>query len=176
MDSLGEIVTSGPSEPARRPPSRPSTPGPAAQPDIEKVRRSLHELWVTEESYLRKITSLLQVSSVGSQVRTVQQAECDFSTLQDYAQPLRTFSKKRETAIIPAFEATHLFTNIEQLVPISIAFERDLKDVAQRAQTERQRVPEGFGEVILAHVRRPFIFTCSFLLEANRSHLVIITG
>jgi hypothetical protein len=33
--------------------------GPAAQPDIEKVRRSLHELWVTEESYLRKITSLL---------------------------------------------------------------------------------------------------------------------
>ncbi|TKA57036.1 hypothetical protein B0A53_00992 [Rhodotorula sp. CCFEE 5036] len=132
VDSLGEIVTSGPSEPARRPPSRPSTPGPAAQPDIEKVRRSLHELWVTEESYLRKITSLLQ----------------------DYAQPLRTFSKKRETAIIPAFEATHLFTNIEQLVPISVAFEKDLKDVAQRAQNERQRVPEGFGEVILAHVEQ----------------------
>ncbi|GAA5878601.1 hypothetical protein JCM3774_004078 [Rhodotorula dairenensis] len=132
VDSLGEIVPADSPEAARRPPSRPNTPGPAAQPDIERVRRSLHELWVTEQSYLRKITSLLQ----------------------DYAQPLRTFSKKRETAIIPAFEATHLFINIEQLVPISAAFERDLQDVVHRAQNDRTRVPQAFGEMILAHVER----------------------
>jgi hypothetical protein len=176
VDSLGEIVTSGPSEPARRPPSRPSTPGPAAQPDIEKVRRSLHELWVTEESYLRKITSLLQVRSVTLPVFSCRQADRTLPPLQDYAQPLRTFSKKRETAIIPAFEATHLFTNIEQLVPISVAFEKDLKDVAQRAQNERQRVPEGFGEVILAHVRSSFVFACSLPLAADPAHFEPVAG
>ncbi|GAA5979263.1 hypothetical protein JCM10908_002860 [Rhodotorula pacifica] len=132
VDSLGEAVEASTDEPTRRPPSRASTSGPPSQPDPDKVRRSLHELWVTEQSYLRKITSLLQ----------------------DYAQPLRTFSKKRETAIIPAFEATHLFINIEQLVPLSVAFERDLRDIVQHAQSARTRSPEGFGEVILAHVER----------------------
>ena len=39
------------------------TPGKPPRVDLDRVRQNLHELWLTEESYLRKIKSLLRVSS-----------------------------------------------------------------------------------------------------------------
>ncbi|BGP22351.1 hypothetical protein JCM10295v2_001230 [Rhodotorula toruloides] len=111
---------------------RPMTPGKVRMVDFDKVRQSLQELWVTEESYLRKVSSLLK----------------------DYAIPLRTFSKRRDTAVIPQFEATHLFINLEQLVPIAEAFEADLRQLVSQMQKDKSGLPADFGEVILQHVEQ----------------------
>jgi hypothetical protein len=75
------------------------------------------------------------------------------SRAQDYAIPLRTFSKRRDTAVIPQFEATHLFINLEQLVPIAEVFEADLRQLVAQMQTDKSNLPVDFGEVILQHVR-----------------------
>lgn len=152
LNSLGQPVPAAASETSTRPGSRPSTPAAPSQPNPEKVRRSLHELWATEESYLRKITSLAEVKRIWLALRDDISRTAHTHVPQDYATPLRAFSKKRETAIIPAFEATHLFINIDQLVPIAKAFERDLRQIVARAQQDPSRVPAGFGEVILSHV------------------------
>ncbi|GAA5936884.1 uncharacterized protein JCM15063_000090 [Sporobolomyces koalae] len=132
VNSLGTAITLPDSDATEQSPIRPMTPGKPPKVDLDRVRQNLHELWLTEESYLRKIKSLLR----------------------DYAIPLRTFSRKRETAIIPQFEATHLFINIEQLVPIAEAFERDLRMVDEEMRRDRSRLPSGFGETILAHVEK----------------------
>ncbi|BGP13295.1 hypothetical protein JCM10213v2_001214 [Rhodosporidiobolus nylandii] len=132
LDSLGtpiQLPESGPSDPQ---PSRPTTPGKTTRVDYEKARQNLHELCVTEENYVRKLASLHK----------------------DYAVPLRTFSKKRETAIIPAFEATHLFGNLDELVPVAEGFARDLRDVAVQLRKDKTRLPARFGEVVLRHVER----------------------
>ena len=71
---------------------------------------------------------------------------------QDYAVPLRSFARKRETAIIPQFEASHLFINIEQLVPIAEGFEKDLRLIDEDMRRDRSRLPPRFGETILSHV------------------------
>ncbi|GAA5912911.1 hypothetical protein JCM6882_009511 [Rhodosporidiobolus microsporus] len=132
LDSLGTSISLPEAGPSSPPPVRPMTPGKTPRVDYDKVRQNLHELWVTEESYLRKMASLLR----------------------DYAIPLRSFSKKRETAIIPAFEATHLFVNIEQLVPVAEAFERDLRLLVDELQRTPSGVPSNFGAIILRHVER----------------------
>ncbi|GAA6000756.1 hypothetical protein JCM10207_004640 [Rhodosporidiobolus poonsookiae] len=132
LNSLGTPVTlpdPGPSQPQ---PVRPVTPGKTPKVDYDKVRQNLHELWVTEESYLRKMSSLLK----------------------DFAAPLRAFSKKRDTAIIGQFEATHLFINLEQLVPIAESFERDMRQLVGQLNRDKLKLPDGFGEVILRHVER----------------------
>ncbi|GAA5901851.1 uncharacterized protein JCM6883_000416 [Sporobolomyces salmoneus] len=130
VNSLGCTIRLPDSESTDEPQIRPMTPGKPPRVDLDRVRQNLHELWVTEESYLRKIKSLLR----------------------DYAAPLRSFSRKRETAIIPQFEASHLFINIEQLVPIAEAFERDLRSIDEEMRRDRTRLPTGFGETILSHV------------------------
>lgn len=55
--------------------------------------------------------------------------------------------------IIPVFEATHLFANLEDLVPISEAFERDLRDLIAELDANPDELPRRFGEVILSNVR-----------------------
>ncbi|GAA5964476.1 hypothetical protein JCM3765_006294 [Sporobolomyces pararoseus] len=133
VNSLGTTVKLPDGEStAEQPIIRPMTPGKPPKVDLDRVRQNLHELWVTEESYLRKIKSLLR----------------------DYALPLRSFSRKRETAIIPQFEASHLFINIEQLVPIAEGFERDLRLIDEEMRRDRTRLPTGFGEKILSHVEK----------------------
>lgn len=64
LNSLGSPITL-PEPPSTQPqPIRPMTPGKVPKVDFDKVRQSLHELWVTEESYLRKVSSLLKVRSL----------------------------------------------------------------------------------------------------------------
>ncbi|GAA6009896.1 hypothetical protein JCM11491_000856 [Sporobolomyces phaffii] len=132
VNSLGTPIRLPDADSVEQPQIRPMTPGRPPKVDLDRVRQNLHELWVTEESYLRKVKSLLR----------------------DYAAPLRTFSRKRETAIIPQFEATHLFINIEQLVPIAEGFERDLKSIDEEMRRDRSKLPRGFGETILSHVEK----------------------
>ncbi|GJN87906.1 hypothetical protein Rhopal_000861-T1 [Rhodotorula paludigena] len=114
------------------PPLRPATPGKVPRVDPDKVRQSLHELWVTEVSYLRKLSSLHT----------------------HFAVPLRAFSTNRSTALIPAFEATHLFGNLDELVPIAEAFASDLERLVEATKRDKQRLPPHFGQVLLEHVER----------------------
>lgn len=150
LNSLGTPVHLPVVESSSPQPIRPMTPGKTPKVDYDKVRQNLHELWVTEESYLRKLSSLYRVRPL-LLLLLERKAEC--LGAQDYALPLRSFSKKRDTAIIPAFEANHLFINIEQLVPVAEAFERDLHRLADQLQRDRTKLPAGFGEIIMSHVR-----------------------
>ena len=64
----------------------------------------------------------------------------------DYADPLRNFSRNRHTAIIAQYEAKTLFGNIDQLLPVNEAFLADLE------QMERDGSP-GVGDVALKHFK-----------------------
>lgn len=75
------------------------------------------------------------------------------SVLQHFAVPLRAFSTNRSTALIPAFEATHLFGNLDELVPIAEAFASDLERLVEATKRDKQRLPPPFGQVLLEHVR-----------------------
>lgn len=44
-----------------------------------------------------------------------------------------------------------MFGNISELVPISVAFEKDLRHMADQL-SEHRPLPDGFGEMILSHV------------------------
>lgn len=167
VNSLGTTIRLPDAESTTEQPIiRPMTPGKPPKVDLDRVRQNLHELWVTEESYLRKIKSLLRVSS--SFLHPKGQILTRHS-IQDYALPLRSFSRKRETAIIPQFEASHLFINIEQLVPIAEGFERDLRLIDDEMRRDRTRLPIGFGEKILSHVSLSYIFACDNALTGLSS-------
>lgn len=71
---------------------------------------------------------------------------------QDFARPLRSFARVKSTALISPYAATQLFINIEELVPIAVAFERDLSEVANFVDKTKQGLPPRFGEMILHHV------------------------
>lgn len=60
LDALGTPIEPSLTGLSSRP-TMPSTPSKPPTVDIAKVRQSLHELWKTEESYRRKITSLRDV-------------------------------------------------------------------------------------------------------------------
>ncbi|GAA6004106.1 uncharacterized protein JCM10292_005886 [Rhodotorula paludigena] len=132
LNSLGTPVTRPHDEPVEPQPLRPATPGKMPRVDPDKIRQSLHELWVTEVSYLRKLSSLHT----------------------HFAVPLRAFSTNRSTALIPAFEATHLFGNLDELVPIAEAFASDLERLVEATKRDKQRLPPHFGQVLLEHVER----------------------
>ncbi|KAI0921011.1 hypothetical protein AcW2_006119 [Taiwanofungus camphoratus] len=65
----------------------------------------------------------------------------------DYADPLRMFSRNKDTAILPPYEAKTLFGNIDNLVPVNEAFLEDL---------EKMAVPNGpgVGDVALRHFKK----------------------
>ncbi|KAH9938052.1 uncharacterized protein B0H18DRAFT_1099934 [Fomitopsis serialis] len=64
----------------------------------------------------------------------------------DYADPLRSFAKNKDTSILPAYEANTLFANIDTLLPVNEAFLEDLKLV---------QLPggPGVGDVALKHFK-----------------------
>lgn len=65
----------------------------------------------------------------------------------DYADPLRMFSKKKETAIIAAYEANTLFGNIDNILPVNEAF---LSDLDQMSTTN---AGSQIGDVALKHFK-----------------------
>ncbi|KAI0751111.1 hypothetical protein C8Q80DRAFT_1155611 [Daedaleopsis nitida] len=64
----------------------------------------------------------------------------------EYADPLRNFSKNKNTAIIGSYEAKTLFGNIDQLLPVNEAFLADLEKM------DSERGP-GVGDVALKHFK-----------------------
>lgn len=68
----------------------------------------------------------------------------------DYADPLRNFSRSKDTAIIPAYEAKTLFGNIDNLLPVNEAF---LTDLEKMAAPNGLKAVGGVGDVALRHFK-----------------------
>ena len=66
----------------------------------------------------------------------------------DYADPLRKFSRNKDTAILPPYEAKTLFGNIDQLLPVNEAF---LADLERMLKPDGPRTVGGVGDVALRH-------------------------
>lgn len=68
----------------------------------------------------------------------------------DYADPLRSFARSKDTAIIPAYEAKTLFGNIDNLLPVNEAF---LMDLEKMQAPNGSRTVGGVGDVALRHFK-----------------------
>ncbi|KAI0692571.1 hypothetical protein BC835DRAFT_1416498 [Cytidiella melzeri] len=88
---------------------------------------TINELVTTERTYVKRLRTLKS----------------------DYADPLRTFARSKDTAIIPSYEATTLFGNIDQLLPVNEAF---LADLEMMLSPDGDEVG-GVGDVALAHFK-----------------------
>jgi hypothetical protein len=88
----------------------------------------INELVSTERSYVKRLRILKH----------------------DYADPLRKFSRHKDTAILPAYEAKILFGNIDNLLPVNEAFLADLEKMM--APNGANNVG-GMGDVALKHFR-----------------------
>jgi hypothetical protein len=69
---------------------------------------------------------------------------------QDYADPLRSFARSKETAILPAYEAKILFGNIDSLLPVNEAF---LADLEKMIAPNGSKTVGGIGDVSLKHFK-----------------------
>jgi hypothetical protein len=96
--------------------------------DSSALTSVISELVNTERNYVRRIRTLKH----------------------EYADPLRSFARSKDTAIIPAYEAKTLFGNIDALVPVNEAF---LADLEQMLSPDGPATVGGIGDVALRHFR-----------------------
>lgn len=87
----------------------------------------IHELVKTERTYVQKLKALKH----------------------SYADPLRSFARNKDTAIIPAYQANTLFGNIDSLIPANEAF---LADLERMIAPGSHRSAGGIGDVTRKHV------------------------
>ncbi|KZT29298.1 hypothetical protein NEOLEDRAFT_1175007 [Neolentinus lepideus HHB14362 ss-1] len=140
LEYLGENM-SGEMDTAISPRSSPASRGrsdsasPTTRPVVRKRAltntSALHdviaELVATEKSYVGRLQALKD----------------------QYADPLRTFAKSKDTLIIPPYHAKTLFGNIDQLLPVNKAFLADLQDMVANGH----ETGIGVGDVALKHFR-----------------------
>ncbi|GJE84556.1 RhoGEF domain-containing protein [Phanerochaete sordida] len=88
----------------------------------------INELVATERSYVERLRTLKS----------------------EYADPLRHFSKSKETAILPPYEAKIIFGNLDQLIPVNEAFLRDLE---RMLAADGPEAVGGVGDVCLKHFK-----------------------
>lgn len=74
-----------------------------------------------------------------------------------YADPLRSYARSKDTAILAAYEAKILFGNIDQLLPANEALLHDLELMA--TPTGAQTVG-GVGDIALHHFQKLKAFEC----------------
>jgi hypothetical protein len=98
---------------------------------------------LTDTSALLSVINEL-VSSERTYVKRLQMLK------NDYADPLRSFARSKETAIIPAYEAKTLFGNIDNLLPVNEAF---LSDLEKMQASNGSRTVGGVGDVALRHFK-----------------------
>ncbi|KAF8272500.1 hypothetical protein EI94DRAFT_1718171 [Lactarius quietus] len=102
--------------------------GPQTMANASAIEDILNEFVTTERSYVKRLRTLKH----------------------DYADPLRTFARSKDTAIISLYDANILFGNIDNLLPVNEALLADL---------ERMMSPEGpqtvgfIGDVALRHFK-----------------------
>lgn len=99
-----------------------------AMTDTTALADVLNEFVNTERTYVKKLQCLKR----------------------DYADPLRKFSRSKDTAIIPPYEAKTLFGNIDSLVPVNEAFLADLEIMMAEGGV---RAVRGIGDVALKHLK-----------------------
>ncbi|KAG1752636.1 uncharacterized protein EDB91DRAFT_1103601 [Suillus paluster] len=68
----------------------------------------------------------------------------------DYADPLRQFSRNKNTAILPPYEAKTLFGNIDNFLPVNETF---LLDLEKMVAPDGPKTVGGVGDVALRHFK-----------------------
>ncbi|KDQ15406.1 hypothetical protein BOTBODRAFT_145159 [Botryobasidium botryosum FD-172 SS1] len=117
-------------------PAESDTPaGLSSKADESVLADVINELVTTERSYVRRLRMLKQ----------------------EYADPLRSFARQKETAIIPAYEAKTLFGNIDHILPVNELF---LVDLEKMAGPNGAKLVGGVGDVALKHFRDLRGFEC----------------
>jgi hypothetical protein len=99
-----------------------------AMTDTSALADVINELLSTERSYVKRLRTLKY----------------------DYADPLRKFSRTKDTAILPPYEAKTLFGNIDNLVPVNEAF---LADLEMLVTPNGAQTVGGIGDVALKHFK-----------------------
>ncbi|KZP00238.1 hypothetical protein CALVIDRAFT_533882 [Calocera viscosa TUFC12733] len=111
--------------------------------DGTALQDTMKELITTERSYVNRLRILKK----------------------DYADQLRSFAKRNDTAIIPMYEANTLFGNIDAIVPANESFLRDLETmVFQNGYIGAERI----GDIALKHFRDLKTFDCYKQYYAKR--------
>ncbi|KAG8937079.1 hypothetical protein FRC02_006279 [Tulasnella sp. 418] len=83
----------------------------------------------------------------------------------DYADPLRNFSKQKESTLLPGYEANTLFGNIDAILPANEAF---LTDLERMLAPNGSKTVGGVGDVALKHLRDLRAFDCYKTYYAKR--------
>lgn len=96
--------------------------------DSSALADVISELVATEQSYVKRLRILKS----------------------DYADPLRKFSRSKDTAILPPYEAKTLFGNIDNLLPVNEAF---LTDLEKMMAPNGAKSVGGVGDVALRHFK-----------------------
>ncbi|KAF5388006.1 hypothetical protein D9615_000543 [Tricholomella constricta] len=96
--------------------------------DTSALSSVINELLTSERSYVKRLQILKH----------------------DYADPLRNFSRSKDTAIIPAYEAKTLFGNVDNLLPVNEAF---LTDLEKMMAPNGLKTVGGVGDVALRHFK-----------------------
>ncbi|THH28409.1 hypothetical protein EUX98_g5772 [Antrodiella citrinella] len=99
-----------------------------AMTETSALKNVIDEFVSTEQSYVKRLRILKT----------------------DYADPLRTFSRTKSTAIIPPYEAKTLFGNIDQILPVNEFF---LEDLERMIQPDGPQAVGGIGDVVLKHFK-----------------------
>ncbi|KZV72156.1 hypothetical protein PENSPDRAFT_371983 [Peniophora sp. CONT] len=99
-----------------------------AMTNTSAIHDILNELVSTERSYVKRLRILKH----------------------DYADPLRSYARSKETAIIPAYEANTLFGNIDALLPVNEAF---LADLERMVAPDGPQIVGDIGDVALRHFK-----------------------
>ncbi|KAM0755212.1 hypothetical protein T439DRAFT_353150 [Meredithblackwellia eburnea MCA 4105] len=139
LNSVGSPIDLNPRQGAGgRPtsPIKPGTPGKTPSPNLNRAINTLRELAMTEVSYYRKLHTFYH----------------------NFAEPLRRYARSSTTTIIKAYEATTLFSNLAELVPITERFATEMQALLRELEREPIVVPRWVGECVLRNVEqmRPY--------------------
>ncbi|KAI0251333.1 hypothetical protein BJV78DRAFT_1275422 [Lactifluus subvellereus] len=96
--------------------------------DSTAIEDILNEFVATERSYVKRLRTLKH----------------------DYADPLRTFARSKDTAIISLYDANTLFGNIDNLLPVNEAL---LADLEKMVSPEGPHTVGFIGDVALRHFK-----------------------
>lgn len=109
---------------------------------------TINELVMTERSYVVKLHTLKH----------------------SYADPLRSFSKAKDTALLLPYEAKTLFGNLDHLIPVNEAFLADLERMVSMEDND----VGGIGDVALKHFkeRKGFESYRQFYVKREEAQLI----
>ncbi|KAK1233315.1 hypothetical protein PQX77_003541 [Marasmius sp. AFHP31] len=117
--------------------------------DTSALTSALNELVATERSYVQRLQILKK----------------------DYADPLRNFARSKSTAILPKYEATTLFGNVDNLLPVNEAF---LTDLEKMVAPNGAKTVGGIGDVALRHFKglRGFELYKQYYVKREEAQLI----